>query len=349
MTDLPALERALERQGRGGVFYLHGDDAFRKEEAVGFLVSTHLDPATADFNLDRLRGSEVDVEQLASILATPPMMAEWRVVLLWETEALASSSRARDLVVSTAEDPPPGLVLILSCTVPSGSRARFYKDLQKKARDLSFPTISENDVPAWLVARAQEIHGIEIREDAARALGAAIGTELGVLAREMEKLAGLVGEEGVIDVDAIERAGTRLPAQDRWEWIDFVGERRLEDAIRTLPTLLAQQGESGVGLVIGVATQLLRLAVVKGSGLKGLEEVLPPHQKWLVRGRGRSFRAQADAWEPEELACAVEGLLRVDRLLKSSGLSDEALVEEWLLTELARVRTRPGTSGGRAA
>jgi len=349
LTDHPALERALESGGRGGVFYLHGDDAFRKKEAADYLVSAHLDPATADFNLDRLRGSEVEVEQLASILATPPMMAEWRILVLSETEALASSSRARDLLVSTAEEPPPGLALILSCTVPSGSRARFYKDLRKLARDVAFPTISENDVPAWLVARAEEVHGVEIQEDAARALGAAIGTELGILAREMEKLAGLVGEGGVIDVDTIERAGTRLPAQDRWAWIDFVGGRRFDEAVRTLPTLLAQQGESGVGLVIGMATQLLRLARVKASGLKGLEEVLPPHQKWLVRGRGRSFRVQADAWEADELACAVEGLLRVDRLLKSSGLSDEALVEEWLLTELARVRTGSGAPGGRAA
>lgn len=349
MTDHPALERALEGQGRGGVFYLHGDDAFRKQEAAHYLVSVHLDPATADFNLDRLRGSEVDVEQLASILATPPMMAEWRIVLLSETEALASSSRARELLVSTAEDPPPGLVLILSCTVPSGSKARFYKDLQKKGRDVAFPTISENDVPAWLVARATEVHGVEIREEAARALGAAIGTELGILAREMDKLAGLVGEGGVIDVETIERAGTRLPAQDRWEWIDFVGGRHFDAAIRTLPTLLGQQGESGVGLVIGVATQLLRLSVVKASGLGGLEAVLPPHQKWLVRGRGRSFRSQAEAWDADELAAAIEGLLRVDRLLKSSGLSDEALVEEWLLTELARIRTRSGAHGGRAA
>ena len=71
------------------------------------LMETHLDPATRDFNYDLLRGSEVDPETLASVLATPPMMAEWRVVVLRETERLAGSSKARDILLETAASPPP--------------------------------------------------------------------------------------------------------------------------------------------------------------------------------------------------------------------------------------------------
>jgi hypothetical protein len=37
-----------------------------------------------------------------------------------------------------------------------------------------------------------------------------------------------------------------------------------------------------------------------------------------------------------EIDGALEGLLRVDRLLKASPLSDEHLLEEWLLGLLAR-------------
>ena len=72
----------LSDQDKGGAFFLHGDDSFRKEETARALVEWHLDPATRDFNLDPLRGSEGSVETLASVLATPPMMAEWRVVVL---------------------------------------------------------------------------------------------------------------------------------------------------------------------------------------------------------------------------------------------------------------------------
>jgi hypothetical protein len=49
----------------------------------------------------------------------------------------------------------------------------------------------------------------------------------------------------------------------------------------------------------------------------------------------------------EDLERALEGLLRVDRLLKASGLSDEALVEEWLLARAAEAYHE--ARGGEAA
>src|SRR5690606_35777011 len=105
------------------------------------------DPATRDFNLDVLRGGEVDVERLASVLATPPMMADWRVVVVREVEALSSSARTRDLLVGLAERPPAGLAAILVASIPRGSGARFWKDLQSKARSLELSPLAREDVP----------------------------------------------------------------------------------------------------------------------------------------------------------------------------------------------------------
>jgi DNA polymerase-3 subunit delta len=323
-------QRSLQEAGRGGVFYLHGDDEFRKEEAARALLEAHLDPATRDFNFDRLRGSEVDVERLASILGTPPMMAEWRVVLLRETEALASSARAREVLLGVARTPPPGLALVLMATVPERSRARFYKDLEALARSSRFGAISPNDVPRWLMTRAREHHAFDLDEDAARALGAAVGTDLGVLTREMEKLAAFAGDRGRVSREDVEAAGISLPRQDRWQWFDRVGERRFGEALSSLGVLLGQN-ESGVGLVAGLATHLLRLSVVAHGGPEALERALEGNQRWLV---GRLV-PQARRWRARELDEALLDLLRVDRLLKSSGLSDEGLLEEWLLTRMA--------------
>ena len=53
-TTLDAYPRL--RGQRGGTFYLHGEDHFRKEELIRALVDAHVDAATRDFNLDQLRG-----------------------------------------------------------------------------------------------------------------------------------------------------------------------------------------------------------------------------------------------------------------------------------------------------
>ncbi|MEQ9400687.1 MAG: DNA polymerase III subunit delta [Longimicrobiales bacterium] len=319
-------------QARGGVFYFHGDDDFRKEEALRALVDLHLDPATKDFNLDWLRGGDVDGEQLASVIATPPMMAEWRVVVVREVEGLASSPKTRQVLLDAADAPPPGLALILSCTPPAKSKARFYKDLGRAAQSVEFRPVDAADVPGWLMERAQQRYQLDLEPAAAQALGSAIGANLGVLTMELDKLADFIqSDTRTVTLADVQAAGTSLPAQDRWQWFDLVAERRFVEAMDGLPTLM-DQGESAVALIIGLATQFLRLGVIAEKGKAALEPTLPPHQRWLA---GKLAR-QAPKWRPVEIDAALEGLLRADGLAKSSPVGDQHLVEEWLLVLQAR-------------
>ncbi|MGE0158771.1 MAG: DNA polymerase III subunit delta [Gemmatimonadales bacterium] len=316
------------RAQRGGTFYLHGEDHFRKEELIRALVETHIEPATRDFNLDQLRGTEVDAQTLASVLATPPMMAEWRVVVLREVEGLASSKNAREELARVASDPPPGLALVMSCTVPKGSKAKFYTDLARLPRSVELEAMSDADLPGWIMERAEQAHAVRVDVDAARALAAAIGSNLGILARELEKLSAFVGERASVTIEDVRAAGTALPSQDRWAWFDMVGDRRFEEARGALGTLLGQ-GETAVGLVIGLATHLLRLGVAVEQGAKGLEETLPPHQRWLAK----RMKDQARKWSMSEIDGALSGLLDVDRLVKASPHTEEHFLETWLLTQ----------------
>ncbi len=316
----------------GGVFYLHGEDEFRKGMAARGLVDAHLDPATADFNHDRLRGPDTDVDTLASIIATPPMMAEWRVIQISETEAFAGSPKARALLLETAASPPPGMVLIMTGTRPSGSKAKFYGQIEKASRSLEFRPLSPDDVPGWLMERARTELGTEMELDAARALGQAVGTDLGVLAQEVEKLAGFVREGAPITRADVEAAGTRLPVVDRWGWFEDVGERRFDRALNNLGVLLGQSGETGVGLTIGLSSHLLRVGLAVEGGEAALGRVLMRHQQWLAKGIAK----QARGWSSSEVGAAIDGLRRLDRMLKSAKLSDQALIEEWLLGLLSR-------------
>lgn len=323
LASIPGFGKEL-----GGAFYLHGEDHFRKEETVRALIEAHLDPGTRDFNYDPIRGAEVDAETLASLIATPPMMAEWRVVVLRGVEGVTQSKHAREVLLRAVQSPPPGLALIMSATVPEGSKAKIYRELAKYAKSVEFQAISQSDAPGWVVDRAREMHGVEFDLDAARALAGAIGSNLGVLAQEVEKLAEFVGEREHVTRDDVDAAGTSLPSQDFWGWCDYVCDRRLEDAVRTLPILLSQ-GESGVRIVIQLATSLLRIGVALSGGQRGLEAVLPPYQKRFI---GRTM-SQSRHWTPDSVDRALASLLEVDRMLKSSSLKakDQHFLETWLL------------------
>ncbi len=325
------LRNILAQGSPGGVFFLYGEDEHRKGEAVRALVDAHVDPGTRDFNLDVVSASEVSVEDLARILATPPMMAERRVVVVTGAEAFAGAARSRDLILGLVENPPSDLALILSARIPERSKAKFYQTLIKRAQSVEFVMITPDDVPGWLMEEAAVRFGKTMEADAARALGQAIGADLGILSQELEKLTGVAGDQERITLEHVRAAGTTLPKQDRWKWFDLVGTRRFREAVTGLGVLL-NQGESGVSLTVGLSTHLLRIGLAVESGPQALEEVLPPHQRWL----SRSIGAQASEWTAHAIRSALLGLLRVDRLLKASSLSDEHHLEEWLLTLMAR-------------
>ena len=321
------LRKALDQGSRGGVFFLWGEDEHRKGEAVKELVGAHVDESTKDFNLDVVQASAVDVEDLARIVATPPMMAEWRVVVVRGAEAFAGAARSRDLILGLAESPPADLALILTARIPSGSKAKYYTRLKKLAQAVEFSAISPDDAPGWLMEQARSRFDMTLEPDAARALAHGIGTDLGILSQELEKLSGVASGGDSITLEHVRTAGTVLPAQDRWRWFDLVGSRKFDQASKGLRILLGQ-GESGVGLTVGLATHLLRIGIVVEQGQSALEQALPPHQKWL----GRQIARQAGGWSSDAIREAILGLLRVDRLLKASSLSEEHHLEEWLLT-----------------
>ena len=323
-----SAERLLESLARGklgGVYFLHGDEEFLKEEAVQSIVAAHIDPATRDFNYDELRATSADPETVASVCATPPMLAEWRVVVVREAQVLATNAKLRAAVEAQLERPQPGLALILVAQLPERSKAKLWEQLKKATKSVEFSPLSAADVPGWLIERAA-VGGKTLEADAARSLAAAVGTELGVLAQELAKLNGYVGDRAAISrADVAEVVGA-IPRQNRWDWIDMVGDRRFAEARAGLIVLL-DGPESGVGLVIGLGTHFLRLAIAAGGGERALGAALPPHQRWLA---GRVAR-QARRWSLPALESALADLLRADRLLKSASLGERAVMEELLL------------------
>ena len=325
LTSPDALTRALASGNRGGVYFLFGEEEFLKEELATTLVAAHLDPATRDFNFDQFRGPETTPEALASILATPPMMAEWRVVVVREAQALATSSRTRAVIEAALDNNPPGLALILLATLPDKAKAQIYEKLKKKATAVAFPLLNAADVPGWLIERARA-DGYELQGKAAQAMASAIGSELGVLLQELKKLYDFRREQKKINLDDVKQVVGSVPRQNRWEWFDMLGDRQFAEARASLPVLL-DSGETGVGLIIGMGSHFIRLGILAAGGEKALENALPPHQKWLASRLNR----QARKWKAHQLENALEDLLRADRLLKSSNLGELPVLDEFIL------------------
>src|ERR1043166_5069799 len=102
-----AFRTAIKERAFAPAYYLFGEDDYLKSEALRDLVEAAVDPATRDFNLETLR-ADISPESLGSILGTPPMMADRRVVVLRDPAALKKDSRA--VLLSYLERPSPDVL-----------------------------------------------------------------------------------------------------------------------------------------------------------------------------------------------------------------------------------------------
>jgi DNA polymerase III subunit delta len=319
-----ALLSALRDGASGGAFFFFGDEEYLRDRAVERVVDAHLDPAMRDFNLDQVRGDGVTPEGLASMVHTPPMMAEWRVVVVSGAQSLGQ--KARQVLEEAVAAPPPGLALVVTAAIPSGSQAKFYGNLKRTARSVEFRALDPMDAPGRLIEHAAQEHQRTLEPAAARAMVAALGAEMRLLANELAKVVAYADGRDSLTREDVEAVVGSVPRYDRWSWFDLVGERRFGEAREQLPVLLAG-GESGVGLVIGIGTQLLRVALVCAGGAGALERALRGHQRFLVQ----RIVPQARRWSLREVDGALADLYRADRLLKSASLTDRQAIEELLL------------------
>lgn len=321
---LPSLLEKLAARPPFAVIFLHGEEEFLRDDAVQKVVDAMLDPGMAAFNLDQLRGGDVTPETLGSVLATPPMMTDYRVVVVRDVQSMTPKSR--EVVEALLARPSPGVVVVLVGVVPGGSKAKFYDTLKAQALSIEFPALHPHDLPGWVLDHGREAHNVEIDLDAARALSAAIGSQLGVLASEVEKAVAYAGDKGRVTLDDVKAVGGYIPRVDRWGWFDKVGDRRFESALEELPLLL-DAGENAVGLVIGITSHILKLGLAVSGGEEGLQRALRPNQRWL----GQRLLPQARKWTAARIDAALADLLRTDRLLKTASLNDRQAMEELLL------------------
>jgi DNA polymerase-3 subunit delta len=350
------LRDAIRDKQFAAVYYLFGEDDFLKEQAVQQLVEAAVDPATRDFNLEVRRGGDLDAETLGSLLGTPPMMAERRVLVVRDVGALRRDARA--LLDRYIKSPAVDAVVIL--VTPAG--AKTDRALSATATGLEFEPLTGDRVPKWITYRAEAELGTPITPDAVALLQNAVGTDLAQLAVELDKLASFTGG-GVIDEAAVAaivgvRRGETLGA-----FLDAVGARDAVTALDLLPGVLAQPKASAVTIVMALTAQTLAVAWARARRQRGLApgrlagELFGLLKEAGSAYTGRPWGEAVDAWaraaaRPDEddadgrmLDAALDALLAADFALKETRLSsDEQLLTNLVLTLCTTQGSRGGVS-----
>jgi DNA polymerase-3 subunit delta len=337
------VQGAIQARAFAPAYYLYGDDDYLKDAAVRDLLDAAIDPATRDFNCEVRHGDALEPDVLGSLLATPPMLAERRALVVRNPGVLGKPALA--VVQRYLERPAPDLLLLL--VSPGGEKP--LDVLTRLATPLDFAPLPPERVRRWIAHHAGTALRVTVTDEAAALLQQAVGSDLQQLAGELDKCASYVEGGGgtVVDAAAVSAVVGVRPGETLADLLDAVAARDGARALALVGPVLETPKLEAVPVVMALATQALGLAFARarrdaGVPTHALPKLLFDYLKQTGGGfTGRPWGEAVSAWTRavdrwSVVACesALALLLEADRALKETRVSSDAQVVETLVLAL---------------
>jgi DNA polymerase-3 subunit delta len=342
--DGKAIRAAIKDLSFAPAYYFYGEDDYLKGDELRRLVDGAVDPATRDFNYETLRGGDLDGETLGSIVGTPPMMADRRVVVIRDVNALKKD--ARGALDTYLKRPAPDLVLVLI----AASGAKPDKGLLANTSSMEFEPLSGARVPRWITYYVEHDLGTTITDGAVKLLQEAVGTDLSHLRMELDKAASFTGGGAINEAAVSAVAGVRA-GETMGDFLDAVARRDPTRALGMLPTVLEQPKASSVTMVMALTSQMLVIGWAQAARERGVTSGRLSNELYtLLKESGSVFTGRSwgefvstcarasDTWTPFAIDSALDALLETDTALKTTRLSSD---EQVLATLVLRLCTSP--------
>ena len=355
-SALRVVQAAVQSRVFAPVYYLHGDDDYLKDGAIRDLLAAAVDPATRDFNSETRRAGEIDAETLGSLLATPPMFAERRAVVLRDVGALKKAARGQ-LEQYLAHPASDTLLLLVA---PAGAKADAA--LAARAESLDFAPLSPDRVRKWIMHHATTALGVDITDDAVQLLHQAVGNDLHSLSGELDKCASYalganadrIGAttRAVIDADAVSAVVGVRRGETVTDLLDAVARQDAEAAIALVGHVLGQPKANAVQIVMNLSTQAFALAYGRARRDAGVPLSKLPSEYFAFLKETGGFPGRpwgeaaslwtktTDAWSADACERALALLLDADIALKETTVSNAEQTMTSLVLGLCALRTR---------
>ena len=353
-----AFRKAIASRDFAPVYFIHGDEEYLKDAAVKEIIAAAVDPATRDFNLDVRASADLTGESIASLLSTPPMMAERRVVVFRDVGALKKDARkaleSHLDAVKRRGDAASDVILVL--VMAAGDKPKKGDALLDAPSVIEFGALRGDRLPRWIVHYAKTEHAVEITPEAVALLERAVGGELPALASELDKLASYT-RGGTIDEAAVSDVVGVRPGETLGDFLDMVAARDAAGALRLLPHILEQPKSGGVPIVMALTVQTLAVSYGRGLRDKGMPVAALNRQFFdLLKVARNAWRPWGEAaaawtravenWDGPALDRCLAALDRADEELKTTRISSELQV---LATLVLTMCGASGAAGRRSA
>jgi DNA polymerase-3 subunit delta len=201
MDEVKQIVSDIKKGNVKPVYFLMGEEPYYIDRISEFIDKNVLAEEEKEFNQMVLYGRDVSIEDIVANAKRFPMMAERQVVIVKEAQEL---SRTIEKLVDYVENPQPSTVLVMCYKYKKiDKRKKLYKIVAKNGVIFESKKLYENQISDW-IRRVLGGAKYTIEPKASQMLVEFLGTDLGKINNELEKLKLIIPSGTQITADQIE-------------------------------------------------------------------------------------------------------------------------------------------------
>jgi DNA polymerase III subunit delta len=310
------------------VYFLHGEEPFFIDRITEIIENELLTDMEKAFNQVVMYGKEIDHLAVVDAARRYPMMAERQVVIVKEAQEMKSLVQLQTYI----ETPLSTTVLLIAHKHKKlDGRTAFAKSVMKNAVVFESKPLYENQVPDfirnWLKDNRRQIEG-----DALNLMVEYLGTDLGKIINELEKLKLNITEGGKITTEHVEKYIGISREYNVFELQKAIGLRNVLQANKIVNYFIENPKDAPFVMVVGnlynYFSKLYQLSFIAQKPAAEQVKTLGLRSEWFLK----DYLAGLKQF-PRQNTEGVLGLLR-EFDLKSKGVNSDGVAEGALLKEL---------------
>ncbi len=310
------------------IYFLFGEEPYHIDQIASYIEQNLLSEEERGFNQMSLYGKDISINDIVSNAKRFPMMAERQLVIVKEAQHL---SRTVENLTAYVENLQPSTVLVICYKYKKlDKRKKLYKTIKKVGVLFESKKLYENQVSDWIRAKLKD-RGYSISHKAAVLLVEFLGTDLGRVDKELEKLQLILPKETEITPELIEEHIGISKDYNNFELKKAIGERNVVKATRII-NYFAQNPKGNpfvltVSLLQSFFTQLLRYHGLNDRSPKSVASALRINPYFVSE-----IKTAAANYPMKKLSGIISSLRELD--LKGKGVGANSISQADLLKEL---------------
>lgn len=222
MDEARQIVNEIQKGNIKPIYFLMGEEPYYIDRISDFIEENILTEEERGFNQMLIYGRDTSIDDIVSNAKRYPMMAERQVVIVKEAQDL---SRTIEKLADYAENPQPTTVLVVCYKYKKiDKRKKLHKAITKNGVVFEGKRLYENQVGDWII-KTMKSRGYAISPKAAQMLVEFLGTDLGKIDNELQKLQLICTKGTTISPEIIEENIGISKDFNNFELRKAIGER----------------------------------------------------------------------------------------------------------------------------